>query len=228
MPVVPGSCWAGGAEVQTARALEPPGDPHTDHGEPRHGGHPCRLLPPPGGDCRRVCAPATARCHGRGLLLRRLEHRSRGIDLRATAAPPLRERGHTQRLEEVAPPLSLACGPRAPRLAPRPQALLCHPWPHLLERRVAIPPRQVQGCAPPPPREPLGGGGGSRRSSTGATSRRRHTPRPRGLCALGYTGCTAIALKHLLGSSPPGSLRAESRLRRPQGSHRKQKSHGAA
>jgi len=82
-----------GAEGQTALALAPPGDQQADHGEHRPGGTPCGLLPPYGGARRRGLAPATARCHGGGLLLRGLEPRglrpARRPDRRGPHCPPV-------------------------------------------------------------------------------------------------------------------------------------------
>ena len=82
-----------GAEGQTALALAPPGDQQADHGEQRPGGTPCGLLPPYGGARRRGLAPATARCHGGGLLLRGLEQRglrpARRPDRRGPHCPPV-------------------------------------------------------------------------------------------------------------------------------------------
>jgi len=82
-----------GAEGQTALALAPPGDQQADHGEHRPGGTPCGLLPPYGGARRRGLAPATARCHGGGLLLRGLEPRGlrpdRRPDRRGPHCPPV-------------------------------------------------------------------------------------------------------------------------------------------
>jgi hypothetical protein len=48
---------------------------------------------------------------------------------------------------------------------------------------------------------------------TVATARRRKTPRTKGKYATGCICCTALAMLHLLVSSPPNSLIAESRFR---------------
>ena len=151
-----------GAEGQTALALAHPGDQQADHGEHRPGGTPCGLLPPYGGARRRGLAPAQARCHGGGLLLRGLEPRGlrpdRRPDRRGPHCPPVvcvgRGQGRDRDHEAIAcrrrggGRLGGASPPRPPRRAAATRGLTIGPKAAASRR----PTRRGRSPAPLPPR----------------------------------------------------------------------------
>jgi len=70
-------------------------------------------------------------------------------------ALPLVKIGRQQRLADVAPPIIMERGPRAPRLQQRHHATFFQPFPHLLEGMSAIEHGEDESFAPTPPREHL-------------------------------------------------------------------------